>query len=43
MHVGAHPDDGSALDADALPVVIRKLRRAGYEFVDLSRILGEAP
>jgi len=43
MHVGAHPRDGSTLDAAALPQVIRKLRLAGYTFVRLSRIMPEAP
>jgi peptidoglycan/xylan/chitin deacetylase (PgdA/CDA1 family) len=43
MHVGAHPKDGSTLDADALPLVIRRLDRAGYDFVRLSRVLREAP
>ena len=32
MHVGAHPEDGSTLDADALPAVIALLRDAGYGF-----------
>lgn len=43
MHVGAHPRDHSTLDADALPGVIRQLRRAGYALVPLSRVLGAAP
>ena len=33
MHVGSHPEDGSTLDADALPRVIRELRERGYDFV----------
>lgn len=39
MHVGSHPTDGSTLDADALGEVIRRIRAAGYEFVDLDRML----
>jgi peptidoglycan-N-acetylglucosamine deacetylase len=37
MHGGAHPDDGSTLDADALPEVIRQLRALGYTFTLLPR------
>jgi peptidoglycan/xylan/chitin deacetylase (PgdA/CDA1 family) len=33
MHVGSNPDDGSTLDADALPEVIEGLRALGYSFV----------
>lgn len=43
MHVGSNPDDGSTLDADALPIVIRKLRARGYSFVRLSKVLAPAP
>ena len=43
MHVGAHPEDGSTLDADALPIVIRRLRARGYSFVALSAVMSEAP
>jgi peptidoglycan/xylan/chitin deacetylase (PgdA/CDA1 family) len=39
MHVGAHPTDGSTLDADALPQIIERLRAAGYEFVTLSSLV----
>lgn len=39
MHVGANPDDGTTLDADALPAVIDGLRAAGYSFVTLDRLL----
>jgi peptidoglycan/xylan/chitin deacetylase (PgdA/CDA1 family) len=39
MHVGSHPDDGSTLDADALPEVIAQLRAAGYSFVTLDVLL----
>jgi peptidoglycan/xylan/chitin deacetylase (PgdA/CDA1 family) len=34
-HVGANPDDGSTLDADALPIVIDRLQSTGYRFVRL--------
>lgn len=40
MHVGANPDDGTTLDADALPRVITGLRAAGYGFVTLQALLG---
>ena len=43
MHVGSNPDDGSTLDADALPRIIRQLRSAGYELVPLSRVMSRAP
>lgn len=43
MHVGANPDDGSTLDADALPRVVRQLRLRGYRLVRLSRIMSWAP
>ena len=43
MHVGANPDDGSTLDADALPRVITRLRADGYTLVRLSRVLAAAP
>lgn len=43
MHVGSNPDDGTTLDADALPRVIYRLRQEGYEFVRLSRVLRAAP
>jgi peptidoglycan/xylan/chitin deacetylase (PgdA/CDA1 family) len=32
MHVGSNPDDGSTLDADALPTIISELRARGYGF-----------
>jgi peptidoglycan/xylan/chitin deacetylase (PgdA/CDA1 family) len=35
MHVGSHPDDGSTLDADALPIMIDRMRAAGYGFTTL--------
>jgi peptidoglycan-N-acetylglucosamine deacetylase len=37
MHGGAHPDDRSTLDADALPDVISRLRERGYTFTTLPR------
>ncbi len=43
MHLGANPDDDTTLDADALPRVIRQLRKAGYSFVQLSRVLSPEP
>lgn len=43
MHVGSNPEDGSTLDADALPTIIRKLRARGYGFVRLSKVLAPAP
>ncbi len=43
MHVGSHPTDGSTLDADALPTIVRKLRLRGYTLVRLSRVLAAAP
>jgi peptidoglycan/xylan/chitin deacetylase (PgdA/CDA1 family) len=33
MHVGSNPDDGSTLDADALPGLIDAIRAGGYRFV----------
>lgn len=39
MHVGSNPDDGSTLDADALPQVIDRIRAAGYGFVTLDALL----
>jgi peptidoglycan/xylan/chitin deacetylase (PgdA/CDA1 family) len=39
MHVGSHPTDGSRLDADALPEVIRQIRARGYEFAAITDFL----
>ena len=39
MHVGSNPNDGSTLDADALPSVIGSLKAAGYSFVTLDALL----
>lgn len=35
LHVGAHPQDGSTLDADALPTIIDRLTGLGYGFVTI--------
>jgi peptidoglycan/xylan/chitin deacetylase (PgdA/CDA1 family) len=35
MHVGSNPNDGSTLDAQALPRIITELRNRGYGFVTL--------
>jgi len=40
MHLGANPDDGTTLDADALPGMIQALRDMGYTFVTLDAMLG---
>ncbi|HLT10784.1 MAG TPA: polysaccharide deacetylase family protein [Micromonosporaceae bacterium] len=42
MHVGSNPDDGTTLDADALPTVIARLRAMGYQFVTLDVLVGSA-
>ena len=39
MHVGSNPDDGSTLDAAALPGIIAQLRTAGYTFTTLDVLL----
>lgn len=41
MHVGANPDDGSTLDADALPAIIRALRDRGYGFATIPDLLDD--
>lgn len=41
MHVGAHPEDGSTLDADALPGMIEDLRAMGYGFTTVPQLLAE--
>lgn len=43
MHLGANPDDGTTLDADALPAIIRGLRERGYTLVTLERVLPATP
>lgn len=40
MHIGSNPDDGSTLDADALPQVIDGISAAGYGIVTLDELLG---
>ena len=40
MHVGSNPDDGSTLDAAALPQIIAGLRAREYGFVTLDALLG---
>lgn len=40
MHLGSNPDDGSTLDADALPQMIDRISAAGYGFVTLDELLG---
>lgn len=37
MEVQANPADGSTLDAQALPTIIRDIRRQGYRFVSLDQ------
>ena len=39
MHVGSNPEDGTTLDADALPDMIGRMRAAGYTFVTLDALL----
>lgn len=39
MHVGANPDDGTTLDADALPQIVQGLRDRGYTFTTLDALL----
>ena len=40
MHIGSNPDDGTTLDADALPGMIERIRQAGYGFTTLDALLG---
>lgn len=39
MHIGSNPDDGTTLDADALPQLISRIRQAGYGFTTLDALL----
>ena len=39
MHLGSNPEDGTTLDADALPDMIERMREAGYAFVTLDALL----
>lgn len=41
MHIGSNPDDGSTLDADALPQVIDRISAAGYGFATLDALLAQ--
>ena len=43
MHLGSNPDDGTTLDAAALPTIITRLRALGYRFVWLARVMSPAP
>ncbi|NUT70955.1 polysaccharide deacetylase family protein [Pseudarthrobacter sp. C4D7] len=40
MHIGSNPDDGTTLDADALPQVIDRITAAGYGFTTLDALPG---
>jgi peptidoglycan/xylan/chitin deacetylase (PgdA/CDA1 family) len=40
MHLGSNPDDGTTLDAAALPAIIDGLRARGYSFVTLQALTG---
>jgi peptidoglycan/xylan/chitin deacetylase (PgdA/CDA1 family) len=40
MHIGSNPDDGTTLDAAALPRLISRIRQAGYGFTTLDALLG---
>lgn len=40
MHIGSNPDDGTTVDADALPQVIDHIAAAGYGFTTLDALLG---
>lgn len=42
FHVGSHPDDGSMLDAAALPGIIDAIRAEGYGFVTLDGVIPHA-
>lgn len=39
MHIGSNPDDGTTLDADALPQIIDRITAAGYGFTTLDALL----
>jgi peptidoglycan/xylan/chitin deacetylase (PgdA/CDA1 family) len=41
MHIGSNPDDGTTLDADALPQVIDRISGAGYGFTTLDVLLAQ--
>ena len=40
MHLGSNPDDGTTLDAAALPAIIDGLHARGYSFVTLRALTG---
>jgi peptidoglycan/xylan/chitin deacetylase (PgdA/CDA1 family) len=40
MHLGSNPDDGTTLDATALPAIITGLQARGYGFVTLQALTG---
>jgi peptidoglycan/xylan/chitin deacetylase (PgdA/CDA1 family) len=40
MHLGSNPDDGTTLDAAALPAIVDGLRARGYGFVTLRALTG---
>jgi peptidoglycan/xylan/chitin deacetylase (PgdA/CDA1 family) len=40
MHLGSNPDDGTTLDAAALPAIITGLQARGYGFVTLQALTG---
>jgi peptidoglycan/xylan/chitin deacetylase (PgdA/CDA1 family) len=40
MHVGSNPDDGTTLDAAALPQIVDGLRARGYTMVTLAELTG---
>ena len=40
MHLGSNPDDGTTLDAAALPAIISGLQARGYGFVTLQALTG---
>lgn len=39
MHCGSNPQDGSTLDADAMPAIIKGLRAKGYGFTTVDALL----
>jgi hypothetical protein len=39
MHLGSNPEDGTALDGDALPDMVERMREAGYASVTLDALL----
>ena len=39
MHIGSNPNDGTTLDADALPQIIDRISAAGYGFATLDALL----